>query len=78
MPNSYGIYVEMTPLRALRVLWWRVVRGMTWRAIAYMWIISYRWYAPCDLKYLGNQLYGLAVCEEAAHKLKFYPQWIYK
>ena len=64
---DYGWDVDMTIFRALRVLWWRCVKGETWRAIGYEWERCYPENPSLDLN--GNQYYGMSVTDCAATKL---------
>ncbi len=70
MQTKYGFNPSMTLWLALRVMFWRVVKGETWRGIAYDFL-------PLDKNNLydselrSNQYYGLDVVEAASKKLKF-------
>lgn len=64
--TEYGWKPEMTLGRAIRVVWWRAIKGCTWRWISADW---------CDLyepgaDYRGNQLHGIDVCHAAAYRLR--------
>jgi hypothetical protein len=71
---DYGWDIEMTYLRAIRVVWWRL-RHETWRSIAFLWIYYYPDEENRDLD--SNQYYGMSVLDCAATKLGFssYVSW---
>ena len=65
--EDYGWDINMSVLRALRVVWWRVVQHETWRGIAEKWEYSYPENPRLELK--GNQFYGVTVIDCAATTL---------
>ena len=64
---GYGFDIDMTFLRAVRVLYWRILKGESWREIAYSWNKNYPEWEGKDPG--GNQLYGMTVVDCAAIKL---------
>jgi hypothetical protein len=73
--EDFGWDIDMTFMRAIKVMYWKIRYGMTWRSIAYLWGKEY---PDEDNKDLGaNQLYGMSVLDCAATKigLKSYVSW---
>ena len=67
------LLVDMTIWRALRVVYWRVFCGHTWRRISEMWCDRYLEHMALS----GNQIHGMVVLDCAAITLglKSYVSW---
>lgn len=65
---DFGWEIDMTLLRAIRVIYWRAVKHETWRGIAFLWNKKYPEYEGFDID--SNQLYGMSVVDCAANKIK--------
>jgi len=72
---DYGFNPYMSLWLALKVAYWRVVNGETWRGIAYLFFGYDRNNSDEELK--GNQFYGMEIMDVAARKLGFksYVSW---
>ena len=66
---DYGYDVDMTYARALRVIYWRLVKDRSWREIAYYWSKDYPQFNGADIN--GSQLYGMTILDCAARKVGF-------
>lgn len=72
---DYGWDIDMTYIRALRVLWWRAIKHYSWRAIAEKWADIYPRLTPDGIN--GNQFFGMCIADCAAIKigLSSYLSW---